>query len=47
LHGNSFSLGTNVTIPGKTTNIQVGITFIISKLIDGVPSHAKGVEWLK
>jgi len=31
----------------KTTNIQVDITFIISKLIDGVPSHAKGVEWLK
>ena len=28
--------------PVKITNIQVDITFIIPKLIDGVPSHAKG-----
>ena len=27
--------------PVKIINIQVGITFIIPKLIDGVPSHAK------
>jgi hypothetical protein len=33
--------------PIKITNIQVEITFIVPKLIDGVPSHAKGVEWLK
>ena len=26
----------------KFTNIQADITFIILKLIDGVPSHAKG-----
>ena len=26
----------------KITNIQVDITVIIPKLIDGVPSHAKG-----
>jgi hypothetical protein len=26
----------------KITNIQVDITFIILKLIDEVPSHAKG-----
>ena len=26
----------------KVTNIQVDIIFIISELIDGVPSHAKG-----
>ena len=43
LHGNSSSLGINVTIPVKITNIQVDITFIIPKLIDGVPSHVKGV----
>ena len=28
--------------PVKITNIQVDITFIILKLIDEVPSHAKG-----
>ena len=28
--------------PVKITNIQVDITFIINKLIDGVPSHARG-----
>ena len=28
--------------PIKITNIQVDITSIVSKLIDGVPSHAKG-----
>ena len=28
--------------PVRITNIQVGITSIIPKLIDGVPSHAKG-----
>jgi hypothetical protein len=27
----------------KITSIQVGIAFISLKLIDGVPSHAKGV----
>jgi hypothetical protein len=31
----------------KIINIQVDITFIILKLIDGVPSHAKGVKWFK
>ena len=29
-------------ITSKITNIHVDITFIIPKLIDGVPSHAKG-----
>ena len=28
-------------------NIQVDIVFVIPKLIDGVPSHAKGAEWFK
>ena len=28
--------------PIKITNIQVDITFVIPKSIDGVPSHAKG-----
>ena len=37
---NSSSLGTNVII---ITNTQVDVTFIIPKLIDEVPSHAKGV----
>ena len=36
LCGTSSSLGTNVT-----KRIQVDIAFIIPKLIDGVPSHAK------
>ena len=31
----------------KITNIQVDITFIIPKLIDGVSSHVKGAQWLK
>ena len=31
----------------KITNIQVDITFIIPKLIDEVPSHVKGAQWLK
>ena len=31
----------------KIINIQVDITFIIPKLIDGVPSHAKGAQWLQ
>ena len=33
--------------PVKITNIQVDVTFIIPKLIDGVPSHAKGAYRLK
>jgi hypothetical protein len=32
--------------PVKITNIQVDITFIIAKLIDEVPSHAKGIVTL-
>jgi hypothetical protein len=31
----------------KIIHIQVDITFIIPKLIDGVPSRAKGAWWLK
>jgi hypothetical protein len=31
----------------KITNIQVDITLIIPKLVDGVSSHAKGAWWLK
>jgi hypothetical protein len=30
----------------KITSIQVDITFIILKLIDGVPSHVKDAQWL-
>ena len=33
--------------PVKITNIQVDVTFIIPKLIDGVPSHAKIAYRLK
>jgi hypothetical protein len=29
------------------TYIQVNVTFSILKSIIGVPSHAKGAEWLK
>jgi hypothetical protein len=31
----------------KITNIQVYITFVVPKLIDGVLSHAKGAQWLE
>ena len=31
----------------KIIIIQVDITFIIPKLVDGVPSHAKATQWLK
>ena len=31
----------------KIIKFQVDITFIIPKLIDGVPSHAKGAQWLQ
>ena len=33
--------------PVKIAYIKVDITFIIPRLIDGVPSHAKGAWWLK
>ena len=33
--------------PVKFTYIQVDITFVVLKLIDGVPSHAKGAWRLK
>jgi hypothetical protein len=33
--------------PVKITIIQVDVTFINPILIDGVRSHAKGVEWHK
>ena len=42
LHGNSSHWEPMWQYPVKITNIQVDITFIIPKLIDGVPSHAKG-----
>ena len=41
LRENSSSLGTNVAILSQNHNIQVDIGFIISKLIDGVPSHSR------
>ena len=31
----------------KIPNIQVDVTFIILKLVDEVPSHAKGAQWFK
>ena len=42
LREKSPSLAANVTIyPVQIINIQVDLTFIIFKLIDGVPSRAK------
>jgi hypothetical protein len=35
------------TGPVKITSIQVDITFIVPMLIDGVPSYAKGAQWLR
>ena len=42
LHGNSSSLGTNVIVLGQIYKYSSWHHFIISKLIDGFPSHAKG-----
>ena len=48
LRGKFFSLGANVTIPGQNYKYSSWHHFvIIPKLIDGVPSHAKGASWLK
>ena len=46
LCGNSFLLGTIVTIPNHNYKYsdKVDITFIILKLIDGVPSLASPIQ---